>query len=69
MLIFNYYCCIFLDEDQEEDDTALNCGNGGDADDSGRWYTAESGGEIRLSAEGRANLERVVGNLNDIPGK
>ena len=35
----------------------------GEAPDS--WFTPETpDNEIRLSAEGRSNLERIVGNLN-----
>lgn len=62
------------DDEQAEDEdvefeTAIDENSmtpGGDFDFSGaEWYTTETpDDEVRLSEEGRANLERIVGNLN-----
>ncbi|KAI1730431.1 regulator of volume decrease after cellular swelling domain-containing protein [Ditylenchus destructor] len=59
------------DEGDELEATEI-IGSGGDEQlsDSGHWFTSDNlGDEIHLSAEGRANLERMLGNLNDIPGE
>lgn len=61
-----------LDDDQiseksdEEENQEMIGSNGDLLSDSGHWFTADtSTDEIYLSAEGRANLERMLGNLNE----
>ncbi|KAI6205844.1 hypothetical protein M3Y94_00838400 [Aphelenchoides besseyi] len=66
--------CHLLNPDEEdelessqnftfEDDDAIDHSGPTEADES--WFTPETpDNEIRLSAEGRANLERIVGNLH-----
>lgn len=60
-----------LDDDQISADSNEEIqemiGTNGDLlSESGHWFTADtSTDEIYLSAEGRANLERMLGNLNE----
>lgn len=53
--------------EEGEFDEEIIAGNGHES--SAQWYTAENlSDEVELSAEGRATLERLLGNLNDSPG-
>lgn len=59
-----------IDDDQisatEDEENEIIGSNGDQLSDSGHWFTTDtSTDEILLSAEGRANLERMLGNLND----
>ncbi|KAL3085807.1 hypothetical protein niasHT_034215 [Heterodera trifolii] len=61
------------DDECDEDGELAHNGNsdhfdGPSAADLHEWFTLDSrSDEVRLSAEGRANLERIVGSLNDAP--
>jgi len=55
-------------DEVDEECEMVSHDNGGDDVDGGshQWFTADSrDGEVQLSAEGRANLERMLANLND----
>uniref|UniRef100_A0A915ESK6 Methylosome subunit pICln n=1 Tax=Ditylenchus dipsaci TaxID=166011 RepID=A0A915ESK6_9BILA len=57
------------DSDEEGEEEMID-GQGDQLSDSGRWFTSDNtGDEIHLSAEGRQNLERMLGNLNDLPNE
>ena len=66
---------VFLEGDDDGmEDKEYHNGEGDDnpivyeAPNAAQWYTAETpDDEIQLSEQGRANLERILGNLDDKP--